>query len=187
MPDPQAGVSLFWMSHYEGDNSSFRERIVASGDGWALYESLWDDGLDDETGPDDYFVLFGGIDYRSCADDEMPSEADREAIAALTPYIEGAEASLESMSGSPTIRVGAAVDFFLMGETVAAREIVIDYPEDTEDKTDEALTVLESHPYTIKIDWGENSLDRVMLIATSAEPVETPDAGVLGSCAALLN
>ena len=189
LPAPEAGVSLFWASNYTGDNSSFRERVVAAGEDWAIYESLWDTPYDDgvEPGPGDYFAMFNGIDYRSCSEDEMPSEAERAGLSALRPFEEGTELVLTSLDASPSIRVGAAVDFFLMGKTVQGREVVLDFADDAEDKTDEALTVLENDPYTVKLDWGEDGIDRVMLIAQSDTPVETPTAEMLGNCASLLN
>lgn len=188
IPAPEAGVSLFWASNYDGDNSSFRERVVAAGDNWAIYESIWEDPYaeDTEPGPSDYFAMFDGIDFRSCSDSEMPTEDERNALSALRPFEEGAEIVMTSLDGSPTIRVGAAVDFFLMGQTVQARKVTLDFPDDAEDKTDEALTVLENHPYTVEVDWAEHGVDRVMLIAASDTPVEMPSTEMLGNCASLL-
>ena len=187
VPEPVPGVSLFWSSHYQGDTSSFRERIVATGEDWAIYETLWDEDFGVEPGPGDYFALFSGIDYRGCNGDSMPTDAEREGLAALLPFEEQAEFVATSAEGSPTIRVGAAVDFFLMGETFAAREVVFDFDDNDEERTDETLTVLEDYPYTVKLDWDENSIDRVMLIASSDQPIEIPDADMLGTCSVLLN
>ena len=188
IPDVEAGVSLFWVSHYEGYDSSYRERIVAAEEDWAIYQLLEDERLSesDEVGPYDFYVLFSGIDYRSCSDDEMPDEAERGRLAALFPLTEGSVMEETTYTGSPVIRVGAREDFFLMGETVSANEVVFDYPEDAEHE-DEIVFVLSDKPYTVALDWGEIGKDRVTLIAQSDDTLEAPSPDMLGKCAALLN
>ena len=189
IPDVEAGVSLFWVSHYEGYDSSYRERIVAAEEDWAIYQLLEDDRLSesDEVVPDDLYVLFSGIDYRSCSEDEMPDEAERGRLAALFPLTEGSVMEETTYTGSPVIRVGAREDFFLMGETVSANKVVFDFPDDDEEHEDEIVFVLSDKPYTVALDWGETGKDRVTLIAQSDETPEAPSPDTLGNCAALLN
>ncbi|MCZ4299378.1 hypothetical protein [Henriciella marina] len=188
IPDVEAGVSLFWVSHYDSMDSSYRERIVAAGEDWAIYQLLEDEGLyeGDEVGPDLY-ALFSGIDYRSCREDHMPDEAERGRLAALFPLTEGSVMEETTYTGSPVIRVGAREDFFLMGETVSANKVVFDFPEDDEEHEDEIVFVLSDKPYTVALDWGETGKDRVTLIAQSDETLEAPSPDTLGNCAALLN
>lgn len=188
IPDVEAGVSLFWVSHYDGMDSSYRERIVAAGEDWAIYQLLEDEGLyeGDEVGPD-FYALFSGIDYRSCSEDQMPDEAERGRLAALFPLTEGSVMEETTYTGSPVIRVGAREDFFLMGETVSANKVVFDFPEDDEEHEDEIVFVLSDKPYTVALDWGETGKDRVTLIAQSDETLEAPSPDTLGNCAALLN
>ena len=189
IPDVEAGVSLFWVSHYDGYDSSYRERIVAADDDWAIYQLFVDDELSegDDVGPDDFYALFYGIDYRDCAEDEMPDEAERGRLAALFPLTEGSVMEDTTFGGSPVIRVGAQEGFFLMGETVSANKVVFDYPDDQEEYVDEAVYVLSDKPYTVAMDWDEGGKDRVMLIAQSDETQEAPSPDMLGNCAALLN
>ncbi|HIG23320.1 MAG TPA: hypothetical protein EYG02_03900 [Henriciella marina] len=189
IPDVEAGVSLFWVSHYDSYDSSYRERIVAAGEDWAIYESLMDDGMAEPgtSGPGDFFVLFSGIDYRSCSEDQMPDTDERARLSALFPLTEGSVMEESSYSGNPVIRVGAAQDFFLMGETRTANEVLIDYPESEADAEDEKLIVLADIPYTVALDWGESGKDRVTLIAQSDETQDVPAPEQLGNCAALLN
>lgn len=187
IPDVEAGISLFWTSNYEGSESSFRERVVAAGDDWAIYQTLLDDELSDVAGAEVFYVLFSGIDYRDCSGDPMPGDAERAALAALFPLQEGAVIEETSYPGNPVIRVGGAQDFFLMGETVSAHEVVMDYAENDEDNEDETLIVLSDRPYTVAVDWGDRGMDRVMLIAQSDETPDVPAQDLLGTCAALLN
>ena len=186
MLEPAPGVILSWTSHYDDYSSGFREMIVAAGDDWAIYQSLFDDDPAHEVGADDYYIVFSGIDYRACVEAELPDEAEREALAALAL---GEQQVLEdsSIQGNPAVRAGEEVDFFLMGETVTAREIVIDFAEDDEDNTDQTITVLGAHPYTAKIDWGDGTIDRLMLIAEAETVPDMPPAELLGDCAAFLN
>ncbi|RIJ23299.1 hypothetical protein D1224_03215 [Henriciella barbarensis] len=189
VPDVEAGVSLFWVSHYDGYDSSYRERIVAAGDDWAIYQLLEDERLSesDEVGPDDFYALFSGIDYRGCSEDEMPDQAERGRLAALFPLTEGGVMEETTFSGGPVIRIGAREDFFLMGESVSVNKVVFDYPEDDEAHEDETMFVLTEKPYTVGLDWGESGKDRVTLIAQSNEIQDVPSPEMLGNCAALLN
>ena len=189
IPDVEAGVSLFWVSHYDGYDSSYRERIVAADEDWAIYQLLADDGISesDEVGPDDFYALFSGIDYRDCSEDAMPDQAERGRLAALFPLKEGSTMEDTTYTGSPVIRIGASEDFFLMGETVSANKVVFDFPEDDEEREDETVFVLTDKPYTVALDWGESGRDRVTLIAQSDETQDVPSPDMLGNCAALLN
>ena len=62
-----------------------------------------------------------------------------------------------------------------------------DVAEDDEDNTDQTITVLGAHPYTAKIDWGDGTIDRLMLIAEAETVPDMPPAELLGDCAAFLN
>ena len=180
----EPGASVYWASVYEGGSDPFRERVVATGKDWVIYQTIFEGDEDKSPSSDDSFVLFSGIDYRGCAEGPLANEAERKAIAALRPFKAGDTVELGSMTQKPVLRVGEATDVFLMGQKRAAHDILIDYEDD---ELDERLVVLDELPLTVKIEWAENTEDRVMLVSgpknTELKPI---DAGQLGVCAALL-
>lgn len=184
LPALEPGASLFWNSVYEGSPSNFRERVVAAGEDWVLYETRFEDDWGDDTSlTENLFLLFSGIDYRSCLDGPLPSDAERAALRALRPFKEGDTVELTTVDGSPTVKVGEAVAFFLMGGMRPARRIFIDHEDDT---SDENLVVLDEVDVTVAIDWGDKSRDKLMAITSGKADAPTFSQEELGICAPLL-
>ncbi|MEQ9315053.1 MAG: hypothetical protein RLN72_04320 [Henriciella sp.] len=185
-PAPQTGSSVFWNSVSSGSQSTFRELVIATGEDWVLYESKFEDAweFDDMTVTDNLFLLFSGIDYRSCTDGPLPSVEEREALSSLRPFKVGDTVELTTLEGAPVVKVGEAVNYFLMGEMRPAHKIHIDYEDD---ESDENLVVLDEMDLTVAIDWDETSRDKVMSVTSG-----NPDAPIgfteeeLGVCAPLL-
>lgn len=185
LPELEAGSSVFWTSSNNGSMDTFRERVVLTGDDWVLYQSIYDSEEDEEMSPDSLFLLFGGIDYRSCVEAPLPTEAERDAIKALRPFTEGATVELASLEDGPVVKVGAATEYFLMGKTYPAHEVLIDYGDAS---LDEKLVILDDYPLTVVIDWDESSQDRVMMVSgAKATKITPPTASQLGACAAILD
>lgn len=185
-PAPQPGASVFWNSVSDGSTSTFRELVIATGEDWVLYESKFDDAweLEDMTVTDNLFLLFSGIDYRSCTDGPLPSAEEREALKSLRPFKKGDTVELATLEAKPVVKVGEGLNYFLMGQMRPAHKIHIDYEDD---ESDENLVVLDDTNLTVAIDWDETSRDRVMSVTSG-----NPDAPIgfteeeLGVCAPLL-
>ena len=185
LPELEAGSSVFWSASTGGSADTFRERVVLTGDDWVLYQSIFDTEEDEAMSPDSLFLLYGGIDYRSCFDTPLPTEAERDAIKALRPFSEGATVELASLEDDPVVRVGAATEYFLMGQTHPAHEVLIDYGDED---LNEKLVVLDDYPLTVVIDWDDSSQDRVMMVSgAKTTKITPPTASQLGACAAILD
>ena len=185
LPELEAGSSIYWSSTFDGSADAFRERVILTGDDWVLYQSIFDTGEEEVISPDSLFLLYGGIDYRSCFDTPLPTEAERDAIKALRPFSEGATVELASLEDDPVVRVGAATEYFLMGQTHPAHEVLIDYGDED---LNEKLVVLDDYPLTVVIDWDDSSQDRVMMVSgAKTTKITPPTASQLGACAAILD
>ncbi|MGB3627406.1 MAG: hypothetical protein WA989_16355 [Henriciella sp.] len=185
LPALEPGSSVFWNSIYEGGQSTFREIVVAAGDDWVLFESKFDDQWsEDVTAAENLFLVFSGIDYRSCADGPLPSREERAAVKALRPFKAGDTVELTTPEGSPTVTVGEAENYFLMGEMRPAHKIFVDFEDD---EFDENLVVLDDMDLTVAIDWDEQSRDKIMSV-TSGKPGAATGftEEELGICAPLL-
>ena len=182
LPDVGGGSIVYWSSAYEGSSDQYHERILATGDDWVLFKSEFDDDFV-ETETSDLFMIFSGTEYRAC-DETMPTAEERQALAALFPLEEGATVALTSDDGDRTVRVGAATNYFLMGQMHPAHEVFMEFEDEEQNHK---LVVLDEKPFTVAIDWNETSSDRVMSITS---PKEAPRSGQtaedLGNCAAFL-
>lgn len=187
LPEIEAGSSVFWTSYTDGSATSFRERVIAVGEDWVLYESVFEDSYyEPEASSENYFLLFGGIDYRSCYDTPQPSKAERRALKALRPFREGETVELTSLEEKAVVTVGEATEIFLMGQYRPAHRLRIAQEDESAD--DENLIVLDEVDLTVGIDWDAESRDRVTLFtrAKSKTPPEFTEAE-LGTCASILN
>ena len=184
LPGLEAGGSIFWVTQFEGGSDRYRERIVEIGPDWILYETL-SDYEDDMAGPgENMFLIFSGIEFRGCEDDDFPTREERDAMAALYPFTEGASAELNASGDARTVRVGEATEFFLMGAQRKAHKVMIDFGDE---ELDEELTILDDAPLTVRIDWTDSGEDRVLAIYSASDtPLPEPTADDLGACAGFL-
>lgn len=185
IPAVEAGTSLHWTSNSGGSAGDFRERVVAAGDDWVLYESVIDDswGMDGATPAENLFLLFSGIDYRSCLDSKLPTDEERDALIALRPFTPGDTVELASLDTRPTVTVGEAEDYFLMGANRPAHRINFKFADG--ETPDENLLVLDDADITVVIDWEDGSRDRVMAVRSGGTAPTFSDAD-LGMCAPIL-
>ena len=185
IPTIEAGTSVYWTSNFGGSVSDFRERVVAVGDDWVLYESIVDDSWDTEDAApaENLFLLFSGIDYRSCLDSKLPTREERDALIALRPFTPGDTVELTSLDNRPTVTVGEAEEYFLMGANRPAHRINFNFADD--ETPDENLLVLDDADLTVLIDWGDDGRDRVMAVRSGGTPQTFSDAD-LGVCAPIL-
>lgn len=145
----------------------------------------WASLYDGNSDPSDYHVLFSGIYFATC-DTEMPSQAERDALAALRPLSEGARIEITSGDGA-SFTVGAPTTAFLMGRDRPAHLVSGIYAgDDAEDETTETLVVLDRAPLTASVDWQDEGRDKMMLV-TQPRPdrVEPLDTDLIGNCARL--
>lgn len=184
LPELDVGSSIFWSTIYDGTASSFRERLIASGDDWQIFHSIYEGMEDEPLGPESLFVVYSGIDYRSCGDGALASADERKAVAGLWPLTEGASVALTTLEDPITIHVGEPTEFYLMGQTHPAHTIQIEYGDQD---LNEQIVVLDELPLTVRMDWDETSWDKVMSVSgPKTATLETPTAAELGICAALL-
>ena len=188
LPELEAGASIFWATSAGVSENTFRERVVAVGEDWVLYESLFEDAWTDEDTPvaERLFLLFSGIDYRGCHEDPLPTPEERAALKSLRPVTPGDKVEIGSLDSAPVITVGEPVEYYLMGKTHPAHRIMLDHQGD--DMTDENLVVLDEADLTVVIDWDDESRDKVMsIMRAKREPAAAYTDIELGTCAPIMN
>lgn len=176
------GSYIYWTSAYDGGSEQYQEKMIAEGDGFAVYQSVNDYQSSDAS---DYFALFSGTYFTTC-DAEMPTEEERKALAALLPFTAGQSVEITSGDGA-RVEIGAATEFFLMGKTWPAHKVAYAYA-DGDGTTDEDVIVLDQVPVTVSIRWDESSVDAVTLVTRPKSEFE-PDLSedTIGNCASLFN
>ncbi|MEL6415104.1 MAG: hypothetical protein AAFQ15_09230 [Pseudomonadota bacterium] len=177
------GSALYWVCHYDGSNDRYSEKVIAEGEDFKVFLN---DAQELGGGPENYYALFSGIDYRLC-DAEMPTTEEREAISALWPLEAGKTAAIFATSDNPaSVQVGNATELFVMGKYRSAHSVTIDY-QNNEETEDETIVVLNDTHLTALIEWAENSRDTLLLV-TKPRPDKNFDLseGAIGTCAALL-
>lgn len=177
------GSTIYWTLAYDGGSDRLFERALVAGDDYMLFQTIGENVSGDVT---DYFVLYSGVDYRTCDQPQATAE-ERAAFAELWPLEPRKTARVTSYDDNPfTIRVDEAKSFYLMGQSHPAHQLTIDY--ESEEQTDEQMIVLDQLPITVSFKWEETSLDTVTLV-TKPRPVAVPDLSqdTIGECAALLN
>ncbi|MDJ0921313.1 MAG: hypothetical protein QNI84_09305 [Henriciella sp.] len=161
------GSTLFWSSVYDGGaDEGYSDKLLLKAGDAELYLT---GELDEFATSDSFFMLYSGILYRSCAQD-LPTEAEQEALAGLWPLSEGAEVRIES-DGGATVTVGAPVEYFLMGKTRPAHVVDVKYDATTEeDNLDENLIILDEAKITAQVNWEDGAFDRLMLVTAQSGP-----------------
>lgn len=176
------GSYVFWISNYDGGTDRFEEKLVYGTEELGIYQNLYE-GV--EVSPSEHFALFSGIYFVTC-DSEMPTPAEREAIANLRPFAAGKTATIATEGGAEMV-VGEATNVFLMGRDWPAHRIELSYPDEDGETSNETITVLDDLPLTVRINWDDGTKDTAMLVTRSKENSEfVPDPGLIGNCASLL-
>ncbi len=177
------GSTLYWHSHFDGSNDTYVEKLIAEGSDFQIYLATNEFS---EGGPSDYFALFSGIDFRSC-DEDMPTPEERAAVAAMWPLETGKSANIFVTSDNPAkVEVGNESHSFLMGRTLPAHYVTIDY-ENNDEVEDEKILVLDDTPLTSEINWSESSRDTLTLVTKPrSDTAYDVSEETIGTCAALL-
>ncbi|MEO1660189.1 MAG: hypothetical protein AAFR51_04315 [Pseudomonadota bacterium] len=177
------GSALYWQSSFDGSSDQYTETVIAAGEDFKIYKSNNDFS---DHGPEDFFALFSGIDFRPCNED-MPAAEDRAAAAALWPLEVGKRAEVLANSDNPVkIEILQETNFFLMGQSLPAHVVKIDY-QDNDETEDEDVVVLDDTKITVRLDWSATSRDALTLV-TKPRPDAVYDLSeeAIGACAALL-
>lgn len=175
------GTVVYWTSAYDGGSSNFRENLIAQGDDFQLFvtEGEWAPG-----GLEDHFALFSGIYFAAC-DQRMPTAEERSDLAGLWPLTTGQQVEIAT-GDEATLKVGAATEVFLMGETRAAHIVNSVYRGD--DPSEEDLLILDNTPLTVGVLWEDGTKDRATLVTKPNSVASMPvDTDLIGNCASLIN
>lgn len=186
-PDAEVSVGpgsvIYWASLYDGNSDRYHEELMVDLGDAHIYAS---DEAYRNGDASDYHALFSGIYFATC-DTQMPTPAERAALAALWPLSEGARIEITS-GGGASFTVGAPTTAFLMGRDHSAHIVSGIYPGDAEEEeTTETLVVLDRAPLTASVDWQGEGREK-MLLVTRPRPdrVEPIDTDLIGNCAQLL-
>lgn len=175
------GSQVFWINNYDGGLDHFQEKLVGQAGDVGVYKNVYD-GV--EESPSEYFALFSGIYYITC-DDEMPSQDEQDAMAALRPF-EAGKTLVVASGNDAEIVIVEPTEFFLMGRSWPAHTLQLTYGNDDERST-ETISVLDDYPLTVQIDWEDNSKDTAMLVTRSKDMAQIDaDEDLIGNCAGLL-
>ena len=117
----------------------------------------------------------------------MPTPEERAAVAAMWPLETGKSANIFVTSDNPAkVEVGNTSHSFLMGQTLPAHYVTIDY-ENNEEVEDEKILVLDDTPLTSEINWSESSRDTLTLVTKPrSDTAYDVSEETIGTCAALL-
>lgn len=181
------GSIVNWIEVGGGFDSAYMNIAVARGPDYTIFfDPEWAEyAMEGEDVSAAYGVEFSGAVYFTC-DEDMPSAADREAMASLKDMEKGDVVVLPDLGLQIDVGKESQSNINGLGD-ITLRDYNIHWNEEEGAET-EYVSVAEEFDFTVKVTWSEGppSVVAGVSLTEAAKPLSLRHASSLGTCATLI-
>ncbi len=174
---PSLGTEFHTMTVFEGEASTFKSRVIFSGDDFAITVNA-----DEQFGPTDYLIEFSGVHFATC-DGAMPSPEERQSLQDFWTAEPGAVISIGGDIPTEYTLV-RRVPRTVLGQDDEVLEVSTAYSSEGKDES-EFLVISKRLGAVIELDWrSAGGRDVVYKVASSLKGFleKPPSPEMLGNC-----